>query len=191
VIDKPAYQHYLKLPYWSNLEAICLLSGICPTQYVSELPFIFRSDPLSGFYPCPPKIEMFQRFMQPVWFKFEMSQKNEIEPIAAINWAVQQGFDIPVELMKFEAEKNKIPTTAPPIQSKEKTSIYNDRDNDFKAWIESEKPQLADMNKREIHKRLIERNLKLWCIGGNAFDSWWLQQKIYKARRGRKSKINR
>lgn len=62
-------------------------------------------------------------------------------------------------------------------------SKYQERNNDFMAWLESENPPLAKMTKEQIHARLIARNSQLWTSG---FYDWWEQQNIYKASRGRK-----
>jgi hypothetical protein len=75
--------------------------------------------------------------------------------------------------------------------SSEETPIiskYQERNNDFMAWLESENPPLYKMTKSQIHDRLIARNGQLWRSG---FKDWWEQQDIYKASRGRKSTINR
>lgn len=110
--------------------------------------------------------------------------------------------EIQVEALRIiEAEKAKIKTesheitTAPPVQNdvkpKEKISINQLRDNDFLAWIESEKPPLDKMTKPQIHARLIERNSDLWRRGEKTFEKFWEQQDIYKASRGRKPTTNR
>lgn len=83
---------------------------------------------------------------------------------------------------------------APPVQHdnapKEKTSKYQKRLNDFRAWRESENPPLNQMTKNQIHSQLIERDdrlkLRLWRISPKTFETWWEKQEDYKASHGRK-----
>ncbi len=90
-----------------------------------------------------------------------------------------------------DSNKNQI-TTAPPVQPKEKTSKYQERYNDFKAWVEFENPQLDKITKAQIHAQLIERNDKstLWRIGEKTFETFWEKQDLYKSPRGRKKNLH-
>lgn len=63
-----------------------------------------------------------------------------------------------------------------------KKSAYEDRDNDFKLWIETENSDLDTMTKAEIHSQLKLRNPQLWTMG---FLDWWKQQELYKGKPGR------
>ncbi len=85
-------------------------------------------------------------------------------------------------------------TTAPPVQQdvkpKEKTSIYQLRDDDFLAWVESENVLLDNMTmtKAQIHESLKKRNGHIWSHG---FDDWNRQQPFFKLTSGRKHNVHR
>ncbi len=117
----------------------------------------------------------------------ESGNRKPIELFATGEMSTSHGNKIKIDINDLKSE-----TTPPTVQQddapKEKTSKYQERNNDFMAWLESETPPLEKMTKKQIHTRLIERNSQLWTSG---FKDWWEQQNIYKASRGRKSTINR
>ncbi len=98
--------------------------------------------------------------------------------------------DMPKNVPIEEAQN----TTAPPAQQdvkpKEKTSIYQLRDDDFLAWVESENVLLDNMTmtKAQIHESLKKRNGQLWSHG---FDDWNRQQPFFKLTSGRKHDVHR
>jgi hypothetical protein len=88
------------------------------------------------------------------------------------------------------------PTTAPPVQDnapKEKTSKYQQRYDDFKAWLESDNPPITNKTKSQIEKLLQEREKlkqpseKLWHCGHKEF---WAKQDLIQLERGKKSSRN-
>jgi hypothetical protein len=169
-LSKIHYEQYLKLSEWTKLEAVCLLSGIDPAYYLEQLPRIFHSSPLSGFYPCPPRIEELQRFMRAVNKEidelFGIDDSLCYPPKDLIGWAISKGFEIPDDLKRF----------APAIK-KPRVNGYIDRNADFKLWKDEHKSDLEKLTKKEIHGLLIKRNPTLWISG---FTEWWKQSGLKK-----------
>jgi hypothetical protein len=117
-----------------------------------------------------------------------LNKKHEVSPITVNTkrdiYRKQNG-----NYLKLYFDESDVVYEGEPAPSEETPPIskYQERYNDFKAWIKSENPPLDKMTKPQIHARLIERNSRLWCISPNTFESFWEKQDLYKASRGRKS----
>ena len=122
------------------------------------------------------------------WFPVEGELKDKISKLTrdlknvAKNWTLSSladylGDDAPIRMMQAVAEGNE--TLSRP------SGIYADRDNDFKAWINDDKPNLTEMTKPEIQEALIKRNGALWRPG---FADWWKHQKFHKGKPGRRKR---
>ncbi|MGB4499390.1 MAG: hypothetical protein WBI40_11910 [Methylococcaceae bacterium] len=133
----------------------------------------FSVDGLGDVYPC------YQQDFTPIGFDL-----SKDKPIGKNDYGNE---------LALVFEEDNAPPVQHDVKPKEKISINKLRDNDFLAWIESEKPPLDKMTKLQIHTRLIERNdkLLLWRISRKTFETWWEQQPHFKAPRGRKPTTNR
>ncbi|WNV04200.1 hypothetical protein RP726_17570 [Candidatus Methylospira mobilis] len=103
------------------------------------------------------------------------SNPTGYDPLPLIN----MGFDR-IELVSFLDEVGISHKLAEP----KAPSIYNQRDDDCRMWLDANNPDTADMKKKEIHDDLKQRNPTLWTTG---FDDWWKQQTlIEKKKSGRR-----
>lgn len=89
------------------------------------------------------------------------------------------------DLLLDDSSKTKITTAPPVVKPKEKTSKYQQRYDDCKAWLESENPPIKNKTQKQIEKLLLERDksreLKLWHCGLKEF---WEKQDLITFERG-------
>ncbi|MGB4498013.1 MAG: hypothetical protein WBI40_04880 [Methylococcaceae bacterium] len=171
---------------WNWVEAIYILQGFKPVFQISTeqvrshfpIEFFYFSKALrikgvgnrvemAGEVTYEDTVENWQKF----WQRFNNAPSTDIEPT-----------------------ENQT-ATAPPVQQgnapKKKISINQDRDNDCKAWIESENPPTNKMTRTQVHECLKERDKdeerikKLWSHG---FPDWCRQQKIITFKTGKPKK---
>ncbi|MDD5216283.1 MAG: hypothetical protein PHQ03_12225 [Methylococcales bacterium] len=185
VTNKGFYDGYVASAYWSTNKLPK------PTHYrgyvtlkdddIDELKHFgsvlitcFSANELGDVYPC------YQQDFTPIGFN--LSKDKPIE---------KHDYGNTLSLV-FEEDN------APPVQHdnapKEKPSKYQQRYDDFKAWLESDKPSIhkmtqdqiiASLQKREKDKKSRE---KLWSHGHKEF---WEKQDLIHFKHGRPSTTNR
>jgi hypothetical protein len=180
------YTRWIKADSWSVERAILLLinSEILPKQ--------------NDIYDCgSPRTtreqSVYNQFME-IWPILESSLKygslkkldkgcvglwNDVSPKDFIHWAKLKGYLLPDELKAIgTGTQAEVDDDVDVKQTKNQQ-----RDEDFKRWIEEINPDIDDMTKADIQAALIPRNRTLWTSG---FNDWVKYTALYAGRRGRK-----
>lgn len=173
------WAHWLNLKEWTKEQAASLICGFEPNRNISNTTIVEIIQKIDDDL----KLERAPILEWIRWFDkvglLDVSGK-------LITWYNEQlaEKELAGDLLLDDPSENRTTTMRP-----KKTSIYKDRDNDCRAWIESKNPPLDKMTMKQIHECLKKRDAmrdrfhKLWQSG---FRGWWEYQTLIKLTSGRK-----
>jgi hypothetical protein len=158
---------YFERAKWSWVQAIYILQGYKP-------PEIFEFENENAKYHFPNETIVFGESRNYLSAGCKVTNAGITTYYdSPKNWQVFWRVHYPQSFVQIDAPPTDIEptetTTVPPVQQDVKPSTYQLRNDDFKTWVETEKPVLDKMTKPQIHEHLKVRNLQLWSYIGTDF----------------------